>query len=146
MIAVCSNGDIQLAGGNDSQGRVEFCNDRVWGTVCDDQWDTTDAQVVCRQLGFPIQGTYHLVIKCPVYYEFSLVTFNCTGATALRGAAQFGPGVGRVWLSQVNCSLNDTSLANCSYGVAIGSNFCGHNRDAGVICFTEFGNCYWRGN
>ena len=60
------------------------------------------------------------------------------GATALRGAAQFGPGEGRVWLSQVNCTLNNTSLSNCNYGVAIGANTCGHNRDAGVICFTNF--------
>ena len=56
----------------------------------------------------------------------------------MRGAAQFGPGEGRVWLSQVACNANDSSLANCSYGVSIGANICGHNRDAGVICFTEF--------
>ena len=31
-------------------GRVEVCSKR-WGTVCDDSWGT-DAQVVCRQLGF----------------------------------------------------------------------------------------------
>ena len=60
------------------------------------------------------------------------------GATALRGAAQFGRGSGPIWLSQVACTLDDTSLVNCSYGVPIGANFCGHNSDAGVICFTDF--------
>ena len=69
-----------------------------------------------------------------------MFTLNYAGATALRGAAQFGPGTGRVWLSQVACTLNDSSLANCSYSVSINANLCGHNRDAGVICFTEFGN------
>ena len=56
--APCSTGQLQLAGGNiPNEGRVEICmSTNVWGTVCDDSWGSTDATVVCRQLGYSTQG------------------------------------------------------------------------------------------
>ena len=50
---VCASGAVRLMEGPDmNSGRVEVCVREVWGTVCQDSWDTVDAGVVCRQLGF----------------------------------------------------------------------------------------------
>ena len=115
----CDDGDIRLVGGDiPEEGRVEFCYNNVWGTVCDDSWGTTDASIVCRQLGF-----------------------LTTGAIAFSNA-EFGQGIGPIWLDDVRCVGTESRLANCPAS-PIGNHNCGHSDDAGVRCISGMLLCYF---
>ncbi len=50
----CIDGEVRLQDHISSvrEGRVEMCLNRVWGTVCSDQFSDDDAQVVCSQMDF----------------------------------------------------------------------------------------------
>uniref|UniRef100_A0AAY5ET83 SRCR domain-containing protein n=1 Tax=Electrophorus electricus TaxID=8005 RepID=A0AAY5ET83_ELEEL len=89
-------------------GRLEVYHNAVWGSICDDQWDIRDAEVVCRQLG-------------------------CGKALSANGSAAFGAGEGVIWLNRVECRGDEIHLWDCSYSLKNHTD-CSHKEDAGITC------------
>ena len=47
-----------MGGNKEEEGTVEICNDHIWGLISDAGWNDSDAEVVCRQLGYQTQSEY----------------------------------------------------------------------------------------
>ena len=57
-------GEIRLVNGSaENEGTVEICYHDLWGLISDSGWDDSDAEVVCRQLGYSTTSTYSVNIK-----------------------------------------------------------------------------------
>uniref|UniRef100_UPI003AAEBA6D T-cell differentiation antigen CD6-like n=1 Tax=Centroberyx gerrardi TaxID=166262 RepID=UPI003AAEBA6D len=106
---VCGRQAVRLAGGADRcAGRVELWENGKWGTVCDDEWDLRDADVVCSQLG-------------------------CGFAISVSGqGGSFPRGSGPIHLDELNCTGSEGNLWDCP--AAQQEHDCGHKEDAGVVC------------
>ena len=99
---------VRLVDGSYNEGRVEVYDNGAWGTVCDDGWDINDADVVCRQLGFPV------------------------ALNAYR-KARYGQGTGPILLDDVSCLGDESSLFLCNHR-GLENHNCDHSKDASVQC------------
>ena len=98
---------------NPKRGRVELLNNGKWGTVCNSPFYPLNfAQVVCRQLGYPI----------------TLAVFT---------AGRSHPGTGPILLSGVRCDGNEDYIQHCRHH-GWDNVRCQHADDAGVECASVF--------
>ncbi|KAI8496784.1 scavenger receptor [Branchiostoma belcheri] len=100
------------------EGRVEVrqADSMTWGTVCHNQFDIKDADVVCKMLRYP-------------------------SAQLVRNDAYFGPGRGPIYMDDLHCNGDENSLFNCSYpGWMINDLNCSHDQAAGVECTVKDGS------
>ncbi|CAB1345700.1 unnamed protein product [Coregonus sp. 'balchen'] len=107
---VCGHQAVRLAGGEHRcAGRVELWREgQQWGTVCDDEWDMRDADVVCAQLG-------------------------CGYAISVTGqGGAFPQGKDPIYLDELKCTGKEGNLWQCP--ASDKSHDCGHKEDAGVVC------------
>lgn len=93
-------------------GRVEVFYNGQWGTVCDAGWDATDATVVCKHM-------------------------DCGTPVTSRAGAFFGQGSGPVWLDDVSCFGDESTVKQC-LSKELGTSTCTHGQDAGVSCRSRF--------
>ncbi|CAH1231914.1 TNXB [Branchiostoma lanceolatum] len=106
---------VRLVGGRYPwEGRVEVFYDGEWGTVCGrSYWDSGDANVVCRELGY--------------------------GPSTEYSTYSFGQGSGPTWIgyysSRPDCTGNEMSIFNCLPGTP-GNVYsgCTHAYDVGIRC------------
>lgn len=101
--------EVRLVNGSSRcSGRVEVLHNQQWGTVCDDGWELTNAQVVCKELG-------------------------CGVALAAPRGAKFGKGNDPIWLDDVKCKGTEAGLRDCRLK-SWGEHNCNHGEDAGAVC------------
>ncbi|XP_067336942.1 lysyl oxidase homolog 3B isoform X1 [Channa argus] len=104
---------VRLAGypRKHNEGRIELFYKGEWGTICDDDFSITNANVLCRQLGF-------------------------VSATGWTHSAKYGKGQGKIWLDNVQCNGGEKSIEFCK-SRGWGNSDCTHDEDAGVVCKDE---------
>ncbi|XP_039962936.1 uncharacterized protein LOC120776390 isoform X3 [Bactrocera tryoni] len=116
--------EVRLAGGESSNmGRIEVKVLGKWGYVCDDKFGLSDAEVVCRELGFKL------------------------GASEVRGFSYYPPTTVDVSfaMDEVECRGNETSLKECNFK-GWGVSNCGPDEVVGVVCKVPQLKCpnnYW---
>ena len=104
--------ELRLVSGiNELQGRLEIEYYGTWGTICNDFFNIYSANVACRRLGY---------------------------TAASRVITNAASGSGLIWMNNVRCIGNESSLEMCphaGFGNTVG---CSRSEDVGVECISVY--------
>ena len=112
--SVCTDGQVRLTGRRFYYGQVEFCSAGVWSRVCADDFNDSEAQVVCRNLTltgqaadlsgiqmYPMQNP----LNCVLHTEINVAISRTLGPRDTETPAS---------VSAFDCNGNELSLSGCS--------------------------------
>ena len=107
---MCTEDTVRLVNGSTEQeGRIEVCVNGVWGSICDQGWDTDDGDVVCQQLGYTRQGP---IIINPNYYYYYYCLYQ-TEPTIFNNS-YYGDGNYPIVYSNINCRGWENAITDCN--------------------------------
>ena len=91
--------------------------------MCDDSFDTNDARVACRQLGYEVDNG-----QCKLHYN---TNFQCMIDTCYN-SAHFGQGTGPIWINCLLCTGTEQLFPKL---FELGNPYgCSHFEDISVVC------------
>ena len=94
-----------LDGPSENEGRLEYFTEAGWTSVCDNNFNDINAQVVCAEIGLD-------------------------GGLSIGGGL-YGPGPSGIFMSEIDCNGTEEKLSYCPTGVL---NTCTHDEDISVVC------------
>ncbi|XP_055384259.1 probable serine/threonine-protein kinase DDB_G0282963 isoform X1 [Condylostylus longicornis] len=103
--------------GAENEGRVEVRINGKWGYICDDKFDIKDANVVCRELGFPFGASE---VRANSYYLPTVDMMSSYNNVSFV-------------MDEVDCKGNETSLQECDFK-GWGVHDCNADEVVGVVC------------
>uniref|UniRef100_A0A672YES2 SRCR domain-containing protein n=1 Tax=Sphaeramia orbicularis TaxID=375764 RepID=A0A672YES2_9TELE len=107
LFLTCSDSVRLVHGSSLCSGRLEVRSNWSWSSVCEEDLDLNDAQVVCRELG--------------------------CGATGLLQGGLYGEGEAPVWTSELQCEGNESAVLDCRRSSSAGKT-CSPGTAAGLTC------------
>jgi len=102
---------MRLVGGpSPLEGRLEVRYKGIWGTVCNDHFNSAAASVVCHMLGYKRTGRFI--------------------------GNHYGASNRTIWLDDIRCDGKERHISECSHG-GWGIHNCGHDEDVAVSCIGD---------
>ncbi|XP_037630441.1 LOW QUALITY PROTEIN: scavenger receptor cysteine-rich type 1 protein M160-like [Sebastes umbrosus] len=107
LVIICSDSVRLVNGKSLCSGRLEVKSNQSWSSVCKDDFDLQDAEVVCRELG-------------------------CGAPSVLQGAL-YGDVEAPVWTKEFQCGGHESALLDCDSSDS-DRNTCSPGKAAGLTC------------